>query len=94
MEVEYIQSLNEKTNVNNRIRKQQLNTWHSLKIDVPPQHQRQIIIDYLGPKHTGGWYEEKPKRVTITLMDLTVRQAKKLILKYGSSQQKKEVDSA
>ena len=70
---------------------QELKIWRKFSIEKPIHNQQKITLVSLGIQHTGGIHESKSSRVTVTLENLTVRQAKKIIEKFGSKQQKQDL---
>jgi len=83
----------EKTNSNNEIEKQRISVWHKLKVNEPPKEEdySKISIINRGMHHTGGFPSFRPEKISITLENLTQKQAELLIKKYGSNKQKTEL---
>jgi len=83
----------QKTNPNNEIEKQRVSIWHKLRVNEPPDkdHSPNIEIVNMGMHHTGGIYDQRPERISITLENLTQKQAASLIKKYGTHLQKAEM---
>jgi len=80
-----------KTTPSNEIEKQKLKVWRKFKVNEPSKNQRIIDIVYLGSQHTGGVREPRSDRLTITLANLTIRQAKKAIKLFGTKRQKEQL---
>lgn len=91
MNEEYLELLEVKTTPSNEIEKQKLKVWRKFKVNEPSKNQRIIDIVYLGPQHTGGVREPRSDRLTITLANLTIRQAKKAIKLFGTKRQKEQL---
>jgi len=70
--------------------KQEQSTWNSFDIPEPPEKQKSINILYIGPRHTGGISDYRPRTYSVLLENLTLNKAIKAIKKYGSDQQKEE----
>jgi len=82
-----------KRKTDGEIEKQESETWQSLKIKKPSKEQEEISIKYLGPKHTSSGFDtERPERFSIRLDNLTLRKTIQVLKKYGSDQQKEELN--
>jgi len=83
----------EKTNPNNAIEQQKVSVWHKFKVSEPPTEDKspKIVINTSGMHHTGGMMSFRPERISITLENLTQKQASSLIKKYGTDFQKAEM---
>ncbi|MCH7561382.1 MAG: hypothetical protein IIC67_08485 [Thaumarchaeota archaeon] len=84
---------NKKTNPNDEIEKQRISVWHKFKVSEPPTEDKspKIPIITMGMHHTGEFYSFRPERISITLENLTQKQAALLIKKYGTNMQKDEL---
>jgi len=83
----------EETNPNNEIEKQRVSVWHNFRVREPPTEDKspKIPIIVMGMLHTGGDYSFRPEKISITLENLTQKQASSLIKKYGTNFQKAEM---
>ena len=77
----------------NEIEMQESETWKNFEIEIPPEEQEEISIKFLGPQHTSiGFDTERPERFSVNLENLTLRKAIQVLKKYGSDQQKEELN--
>jgi len=90
LHLEYQKMVKEKT-TNNAIRKQELETWENLQVKKPGESSY-YQLKYFGPHHTGGSYESRMDRISLTLDNLTIRKAKKIIESFGTKEQKEEIE--
>jgi len=83
----------EETNPNNEIEKQRVSVWHKFRVSKPPtaDNSSKIPIIVMNRIHTGGDHTFRPEKISITLENLTQKQAVLLIKKYGSNKQKNEL---
>lgn len=83
----------EKAIPNNEIEKQRVSVWHKLKVSEPPTEDKspKIVIDVMGMHYTGGEFLFRPEKISITLKNLTQKQASSLIKQYGTNMQKAEM---
>lgn len=86
MDEQYLNFLKEKAVPSQEIERQKAYTWRKFKVEEPPKSEI-LEIDFLITYHTGGIYEPRSDRISITLENLTIRQAKKAIKLFGSKQQ-------
>jgi len=91
LHLEYQKLKKRKTTANNEIRIQELETWENLQVKKPSKPY-DYELKYLGLNYTGGLYEPRTERISLTLENLTIRQIKKAIKLFGTEEQKEEIE--
>jgi len=83
----------EETNPDNRVEKQRVSVWHKFKVSEPPTEDKspEISIMMMNNHYTGGWISYRPEKISITLENLSQKQASSLIKKYGTNLQQAEM---